>query len=524
MKINQAITLALLLCAQELPAQKGTDHDKFARKFYQLYSYSEDKVEGLLPDKTALTYISQKTGASLDQLLADQEDAKKKLKKQIYDLSLKGQNKKNVIDNTTIRILEESPVKKADILLFTHWGSEKFSILLHNCIQTDQGWYLGDFVGLEGETLAAATQKVADEKNAQIAAWLADASRDLSYIPDSHWLCTLLFGETDGKPFYYFTGNPVPEADGVEFPEFTLRKNGNYDGQINYAKGQSKPVTGPWKLEGNQLVLSGKPYDIHHASSDKLILKDPKGIYLSFANHDKLGKNSGAAVSSTNGEKKIKPWIGPDFPMLPGQPYTQYVNKDLIEKPVRGFYIDQTGNKKEAVIKYQEPELLARSTSTLLLYRTAYNEPGFTEDELTNFIRGLMKDSVVAFSVAGQVYVPVQLNNKTWGILRKEGAIRQVVILSKGINEQQYIAGTILDKLEGRKENIASMTLNFKSSMAEMVSDYTELADKVRNKADGYRLAQVDKIVAEYNEWYDKQHPGKVRYLFNEDGSVAWKP
>jgi hypothetical protein len=198
----------------------------------------------------------------------------------------------------------------------------------------------------------------------------------------------------------------------------------------------------------------------------------------------------------------------------------------LIGKPVRGFYIDQGGNKREAVIKYQEPELLATATSALLLYKIAYNESGYTEDETSNFYKPLLKDSVVAFSMAGQVYVPVQLSARTWGILRKEGAIRQVVVISKTSNGPQtgYLTGTILDKLEGKKENIASMMLSFKSSMADLVTDHKELADKIRAKTEGYRMLQVEKIAAEYNEWYDKQYPGKVKYLFNEDGSVAWKP
>lgn len=519
------ITCFLVLCAHTLWAQKGTDHDKFARKFYQLYSYSEDKVETLLPDKAALEFVSQKTGASLDELMNRHEAVVKNLKKQLYDLSLKGNNKKNVIDNVSINVLEESPVKKADLVIYTHWGAEKSAILLHNCIRTDQGWYLGDFVGIEGETQAVANNRQVEEKTNQIEAWLADPAVDLKVLPEVHWFGNLVFGSRNGNPFYFFPQNPVPEAEGIAFAEFTLHKDGKYEGQNNFVKGPSKQISGVWKLEGNRISLSGTFFEIYHASTSKLILKDADGMYSSYSNHDAAMKASSNA-NAGSGTQVPKPWTGPDFHALPGQPYTQYVNPELIGKPVRGFYIDQGGNKREAVIKYQEPELLATATSALLLYKIAYNESGYTEDETSNFYKPLLKDSVVAFSMAGQVYVPVQLSARTWGILRKEGAIRQVVVISKTSNGPQtgYLTGTILDKLEGKKENIASMMLSFKSSMADLVTDHKELADKIRAKTEGYRMLQVEKIAAEYNEWYDKQYPGKVKYLFNEDGSVAWKP
>lgn len=530
MKYELASLMALLVSVAF--AQKGTDHDKFARKFYQQFSYAEDKVEALLPDKEALAFISTKTGEPVEKLEAKLVEQKKLMKKDIYNLSTKGQTQKNVIDGTRITMLQESPIKLADIFLTTHWGQEKYSILLHNCVQTDKGWFLGDFVGLEGESRESASNQVYAERRKQISLWLADNSKDYTALPDVQWNGVQIFGEHKDIPFYSATfTSKLPDSSANELPQFRLIKNGQVEAKLIPYSGKEKPLQySSWKLEGDKLSLVGNPtltYDVQHISGKRLILKDNRNFYYDLVNHGEYIKDTQAssATAAVAGGNKIKPWIGPSFPVQNAESYTQFFKKELMGKPMKGFYIDRKGNKVNAVIKYQEPELLASATSTLLLYKTAYDEPGFIEDESTTLLKALMKDSVIAFYVGDQVFVPVQTSIKQWGVLRSEGAIRQVVLIGKVVSggKPGYAVSTLIDKLDGKKENVASMILSFKNTMAEIVADNKTMSDKIRNKEEGYRYTQLDKIIAEYNTWFDQQYPGKVPYLFYDDGTIAWK-
>ena len=44
--------------------------------------------------------------------------------------------------------------------------------------------------------------------------------------------------------------------------------------------------------------------------------------------------------------------------------------------------------------------------------------------------------------------------------------------------------------------------LKFKKSMSKYLSDCPKIAEKIRNKEEGYQWGDLEKIVKEYNEWY----------------------
>ncbi len=540
MRYSILICLLAFLSLKQALAQKGTDHDKFARKFYQHYSYDESKVENLLPDAAALAYIASKTGEPLEALQTRNEQQRSFLKSDLSKLADKGQNKKNVIDDSRITIKQETPIKIADIVLMTHWGSEKFAILLQNCIQTDKGWVLGDFIGLEGDpkpdragTLkkeAQAKEQAVDEalkfKQEMVARELADNSKDFKFLTGVHWTGTYIFGDREGAPFFFNAASAnLPDFTGKQYPDIFFGPDGNCEGKI-WLPGPDQSLSGKYTRNSDHIQITGADtkatYEVYHVSQKRLVVKDvDKNLYYTLMSKEAMAQQS----AGNPGSGKVKPWIGPTFPMQNAEPVTQYMKMDLIEKPLRGFLVYKDGKKVDAVIKYHAPEDLCRSASTLLLYRIPYGEAGFTEDETNNFLRFVMKDSLVAFSVGEQVFVPVQTSVPQWGILRTEGAIRQVVVIGKVTSgaKSGYATSTILDKLDGKKINAASMALSFKNSMADLVSDNKDIADKVANKAEGYRLLQLDAIISEYNAWFDKQYPGKVQYLFYDDGSVAWK-
>lgn len=201
------------------------------------------------------------------------------------------------------------------------------------------------------------------------------------------------------------------------------------------------------------------------------------------------------------------------FPMTGADPTTQYVKYDMIGKHLHGYYITTSGNKVDAIIKYQDPETLARANSALLIYEKAYGEGGWSEDELENqLIDTKLKSGLKAFFVGGQMYVPVE---DRWDILVAEGAIRQLSrIVPNGSGG--YTLGELIQKLDQNPVNTASMAFTFKDQMSTMVSDHTAMAEKIKNKEPGYKYGDLYDVVAMYNLWYNQQYPGKVSYIIND--------
>ncbi len=48
--------------------------------------------------------------------------------------------------------------------------------------------------------------------------------------------------------------------------------------------------------------------------------------------------------------------------------------------------------------------------------------------------------------------------------------------------------------------------LKFKKSMSEYVSDYSGLSQKIANKQEGYKYIDLEKVIKEYNFWYQEKN------------------
>ena len=82
-----------------------------------------------------------------------------------------------------------------------------------------------------------------------------------------------------------------------------------------------------------------------------------------------------------------------------------------------------------------------------------------------------------------------------------------------GIKLDGVSADRLLQKLDENVVTYKSLDLGFKKRMSELVSDNADMAAKVSGGAKGYWLSDMDNIIYEYNMWYEKQFPGKVKYL-----------
>ena len=54
--------------------------------------------------------------------------------------------------------------------------------------------------------------------------------------------------------------------------------------------------------------------------------------------------------------------------------------------------------------------------------------------------------------------------------------------------------------------NSLKMLTSFKKNMSKLVADNPELAKKIKNKQEGYRYANLEGVINEYNTWYLKNH------------------
>ncbi len=50
---------------------------------------------------------------------------------------------------------------------------------------------------------------------------------------------------------------------------------------------------------------------------------------------------------------------------------------------------------------------------------------------------------------------------------------------------------------------LSTLVFNFAEKVSTLVSEDVELSQKVLNKEKGYKLLNIEKIIAEYNEWYN---------------------
>lgn len=191
---------------------------------------------------------------------------------------------------------------------------------------------------------------------------------------------------------------------------------------------------------------------------------------------------------------------GKMFPMQGTQAHTQFYKMDLIGQYLEGYIIDRGYFKKDVKILYEAPELMMHNNIPLKLdidnYKSDFPKP----------------NSVHAFYVAGQLFV---FTGEYWDILLEEGAISKLGRVVKD-KDGNYITTDLIQKVGLSPENTLSLALGFKNKMSKYVEDHEELAAKIKNQESGYKLRDLDKIISEYNRWYEENYPDKVRYLFKE--------
>jgi hypothetical protein len=512
--INLFLLVFNLFTTAQVKPDKTFDHEKFGKKVYGNFSAGMD--QGIfLPDDKALEYISTKTGRTINDLKAERELNKQYLSDDKVALQKENAGGKMVLKVEVVKV-DNPQLIMGNIII--HAGDKK--IVLGNCIQTDMTWVLGNYMILDGSSIPVRAKQIT--KDELIIGYLESKQKDYSEVRNNTYSVlnvikvdsenpngTLKRGaQIEKSDFYHcdFALKPDSKSAG-DFKKGTkIINNWNNTYELNETQHKLK------FLNGTTVV---NEFDIYSASKEQLVLlAELEGAkYYFIAKKDKeevkAVKPETAAITEPSKEK----YSNNTAPS--GTSGNNYINEKMFDKPIRGYYMDLTGKIVDAVIKYQSPEMMNNPKSALLIYKIAYNEPGFTVDESTNLITTKFKQEVLAFSVNGHVYVPV--DGDKWCILLKEGAIRQSVFIFKsqtgsgktGFGESQFI-----HKHSGKSMAVATMGLGFKGNMAKMVEDNKELTTKIENKEEGYKFLQYTKIIDEYNAWFDKQYPNLLKYIY----------
>ena len=226
---------------------------------------------------------------------------------------------------------------------------------------------------------------------------------------------------------------------------------------------------------------------------------------------------------------------------IPKDEYEIIKGEDVLEssynKYFPGYYIANDGSQTDCLILFEPADKMNEQSSNL---STAMSVDG--EVKLVD------KRNLTAFFVNDRLYQPISLDGATkWCYIRTQGAIRLVNIPSyhdtrveKGIGayydeeKQTNIAYTdtiklflpywseaqAIQKLDQEAEVVVFLN---RKNILPFVEDYPELATKIDNKEKGYKATLLnapgsldpfgEKMFNIYNEWYDKNNPGAIKYL-----------
>ncbi|HUX97521.1 MAG TPA: hypothetical protein VMV47_17440 [Bacteroidales bacterium] len=153
----------LLLLAASLSAQgkpkKTFDATAFGKQVVLGIAYDMDAS---CANENAKQYISKKTGMPAADVTQMVTDYRSSLETDLTDI--RSQKLPILVQTVDVEVIEETPVKKANLIIHSNYKGTKIDLRLTNCIQTDQTWVLGDHIIASGDGIAQTVAKNEERK------------------------------------------------------------------------------------------------------------------------------------------------------------------------------------------------------------------------------------------------------------------------------------------------------------------------------------------------------------------------
>lgn len=161
-----------------------------------------------------------------------------------------------------------------------------------------------------------------------------------------------------------------------------------------------------------------------------------------------------------------------------------------------GYIVKKDGSRLEGFIRYGTME----QNKGLVIFYTDKTNRKTKKKYKTKDIAG--------YKVGSEEYISVTyrsvLKQRVFAKVESKG---HIMVLSVAEPGQDGVWSYNMALKKGDDDAIGTARfINFAKQMSKYISDYEELATKVKNKEKGYRLLAMLDIIDQYNKWYEENN------------------
>ena len=182
----------------------------------------------------------------------------------------------------------------------------------------------------------------------------------------------------------------------------------------------------------------------------------------------------------------------------------------------KGLAIYKNGKFEEINLKYENPIDFTKSQEPLYIYSDDYLGAEKTDESAVSFID---KDELKGLIIEDELWLPKIIKNKVkWALISVQGPITSFTIYEVPTSSKLQISNVpqpepnpeenrklYLQRYDGKLYQ--NKMIGFRKTVSELVTEYKELSDKIKNKVKGYGASNQDRIAREFNQWYKENNP-----------------
>jgi len=419
--------------------------------------------------------------------------------------------------------LEEKPseiIKSADIILEVKQALTKINIVLENCIQTDTEWLLGDRIYASGtkEGIMADTRKANELLSNLTEPLIKESVLDIN----GRWSSRKAIISYDNYP-----EKIILEDDDLKWTElrkldFMLLNNGKLSiGVFLVKKDNYNAYSNKWSYrdKSKTILFSSDEPGIYESKTVTVKSLSDREMIVEYAD---MGVTTTYFLDySTPGRKELTA-----SELKNSKWYRLYLSKiDLTmtaksskrkDHVFKGLAIYKNGKFEEINLKYENPVDFTKSRNPLYIYSDEYLGAEKTDESAVSFID---KDELNGLIIEDELWLPKIIKNKVkWALISVQGPITSFTIYEIPTSSKMQISN--VPKPEPKPEENRKLYLQrydgklyqnklvgFRKAVSELVLEYKELSNKIKNKEKGYGASNQDRVALEFNQWFKENNP-----------------